>query len=153
MHQIWRIPGKSGNHGEGETTVSRAAAVATVRWTRVFLGQADQVSRARRELARHLTACRFTRTDDAILVLSELASNAILHSASAGASITVRTELFPAYLWIETEDLGGEWHLKLPEDRMHGLGLVEALTGPDGWGVDDGEHGRVVWARLELDGQ
>ena len=126
------------------------AAVETVRFTRVFHGRADQVSHARHEVARHLSACGFPRVDDAVLVLSELASNAVLYSASTGQFFTVRTELFPAYLWLEVEDLGGQWIMKPPdESRPHGFDVVEVLTGPDNWGVDGDDGGRVAWARLE----
>ncbi|HVB44406.1 MAG TPA: hypothetical protein VNF47_17140 [Streptosporangiaceae bacterium] len=48
-------------------------------WT--FPGTADQVRRARRLLADVLDGCPVA--DDVILCLSELATNAILHSASA----------------------------------------------------------------------
>ena len=126
------------------------AAVQTVRFTRVFHGRADQVSQARRELARHLSACGFPRVDDAVLVVSELASNAVLYSASAGQFFTVRTELHAAYLRVEVEDLGGQWIMKPPdESRPHGFDVVEVLTGPDNWGVDGDDGGRVAWARLE----
>jgi hypothetical protein len=40
-----------------------------------------------------------------VLIVSELASNAILHSASQGEFFTVRAELHPDYVWIEAEDL------------------------------------------------
>ena len=37
------------------------------------------------------------------------------------------------------------------DGRPHGLDVVEALTGPDGWGVEITTGGRrVVWARLDL---
>jgi anti-sigma regulatory factor (Ser/Thr protein kinase) len=127
-----------------------SATVRTTRFTHAYHGRADEVSRARRELARHLTACGFPRTDDAALVLSELCSNAVRHSASAGGFFMVRAEVHAGYAWVEVEDDGGAWHCRPPADRMHGLGIVEALTGPDGWGVDDTTDGtRVVWARLE----
>lgn len=44
------------------------AAVETIRFTRAFHGQADQVSHARHEVARHLLACGCPRIDDAVLV-------------------------------------------------------------------------------------
>ena len=126
------------------------AAVAAIRFSRVFHGRADQVSQARREVARHLSACGFPRIDDAVLVLSELASNAVLYSASAGEFFRVRTELHADYLWIECEDLGGQWQVKPPDpDRPHGFDVVEALAGSDNWGVDGDNGGRVAWARLE----
>ncbi len=56
----------------------------------------------------------------------------------------------PGYVWVEAEDLGGPWHCRPPDGRPHGLDLVEALTGPDGWGVDTTTGGQVVWARLDL---
>ena len=82
----------------------------------------------------------------------ELATNAILHSRSRAGHFTVRTELHPDYLRIEVEDFGGPWRRKQPDGRPHGLDVVEALTGPDGWGAETTTGGgRIVWARLDLD--
>jgi hypothetical protein len=41
-----------------------------------------------------------------VLITSELASNAILHSDSKGEFFTVRAKIFPGYLLLEVEDLG-----------------------------------------------
>ena len=132
-------------------TTSSAAEAATG-YTGTYPGRPDQVQRARREVARYLAG--HPATDNAVLITSELASNAILHSHSKGQSFTVRAEIYPGYLWLEVEDLGGPWNLRPRDtDRPHGLNVVEALTGPDNWGVDGGEAGRVVWARLERDPQ
>jgi anti-sigma regulatory factor (Ser/Thr protein kinase) len=123
-------------------------ATAT-RFTGTYPGRPDQVQHARREVARHLTGC--PAQDDATLITSELASNAILHSASRGEFFTVRAELHPDYVWVEAEDLGGPWRSRQHDDRPHGLDVVEALTGPHGWGTESaGDGGRVVWARLDL---
>ncbi len=118
----------------------------------MFAGRPDQVRRARHQVARYLSG--HPSADDAILIMSELASNAVLHSGSKTGFFTTRVEVFPDYVWVEVEDLGGPWNLH-PRDatRPHGLDVLEALTGPDGWGVDGDTGGRVVWARLELDGQ
>ena len=127
----------------------RAAAVETTRFTRIYPGGVDQVRQARHDLARHLSACGYPRVDDAVLVLSEFATNAVTHSNSRGQHFTVKAELFPGCLLLMVEDLGGDWVLKLPdEDRPHGLNIVEILAGPDSWGVDGDERGWVVWARL-----
>ena len=128
------------------------ATAAVTEYMGVFPGQPDQVRRARREVARFLAG--HPATDDAVLITSELASNAILHGGSKGQFFTVRTEIHADYLWLEVEDLGGPWNLK-PRDtaRPHGLDVVEALTGPDNWGVDRSQGGHVVWCRLELEAQ
>ena len=118
-------------------------------FTAVYPGRPDQVQRARRAVARHLAGCE--AVDDVVLIVSELASNAVLHSASRGEFFTIRAELHADYVWIETEDLGGPWRCRQTDDRPHGLDVLNALAGPDSWGVettDDG--GRVVWARLDL---
>jgi anti-sigma regulatory factor (Ser/Thr protein kinase) len=114
-----------------------------------YPGQADQVGGVRRAVARHLAGC--PAVDDATLIASELAANAIVHSASQDQFFTVRVELFPDYVRIEAEDLGGPWRRRQPDHRPHGLDVVEALTGPDGWGVETTtDCSRVVWARLDL---
>ena len=130
----------------------RAAAEAATGYMGTFPGSADQVQRARRAVTYYLAG--HPATADAVLITSELASNAILHSASKGGFFTVRAEVFPGYLWLKVEDLGGHWNLK-PRDaaRPHGLDVIEALACPDNWGVDGGQGGRVVWARLELEAQ
>ena len=54
------------------------------------------------------------------------------------------------YVRIEVEDLGGPWHPGQPDSRPHGLDIITALTGPDGWGVDTTSQGnRIVWALLD----
>jgi anti-sigma regulatory factor (Ser/Thr protein kinase) len=87
--------------------------------------------------------------DDAILILSEFCTNAVLHSLSQGRFFTVRTELSPGWLLLSVEDLGGEWVRRLPdEQRPHGLNIVEIVAGLESWGIDGDERGHVVWARL-----
>ena len=127
----------------------RAEPIAATCYTAIYPGRADQLHHIRRAVARHLTDC--PAAHDATLILSELAANAIVHSASRGQFFTVRTEVFPGYVWVEAEDLGGPWHRRHADNRPHGLDVVEALTGPGGWGVETTTGGRrVVWARLDL---
>ena len=114
-----------------------------------YPGHLDQVHRVRQAVARYLAGC--PAADEAVLIVSELAANAIVHSGSRGAFFTVRAELHADYVWVEAEDRGGPWHCRPSDGRPHGLDLVAALTGPDGWGVDiTTGGGRVVWARLDL---
>ena len=49
----------------------------------------------------------------------------------------------------------GPWLGRPDDGRPHGLDVVHGLCGEGGWGVEDlssGRAGRVVWARLELNG-
>jgi anti-sigma regulatory factor (Ser/Thr protein kinase) len=127
--------------------VSSAAAEVATWYQRTFRGRADQVSQVRGEIAAHLGAC--PAAADAILIASELTANAVTHSASTGEFFTVRCQAYPDHVRIEVEDLGGPWHPRPADDRPHGLDIIEALVGPDNWGIaatSDGD--RIVWARL-----
>ena len=127
-----------------------AEPAAATRHTAAYPGRTDQLHRVRRAVASHLAGC--VAVTDAVLVASELAANAILHSRSRAGHFTVRTELHPDHVRIEAEDFGGPWRRKQPDGRPHGLDVVEGLTGPDGWGAEIiTGGGRIVWARLDLD--
>lgn len=122
------------------------AATATA-YTGTFHGTADQVRPVRREIAGHLGDCPVT--DDVVLVASELATNAILHSRSRGQAFTIRVELHRHHVRVECHDSGGPWRSRQQNDRPHGLHIVEALTGPDSWGAETtGAGTRIVWAQL-----
>jgi len=126
-----------------------AEPVAATRHTATYPGRTDQLRRVRRAVAGHLAGCAVA--DDAVLVASELAANAILHSRSRAGHFTIHTELHPDHVPIEIEDFGGPWRRRQADDRPHGLEVVEALTGPDGWGTETtAGGGRIVWAHLDL---
>ena len=127
-----------------------AEPAAATRHTAAYPGRTDQLYRVRRAVAGHLAGC--AAAADAVLVASELAANAILHSRSRAGHFTVRTELHPDHVRIEAEDFGGPWRRRAPDGRPHGLDVIEALTGPDGWGTETtAVGGRIVWARFDLD--
>jgi anti-sigma regulatory factor (Ser/Thr protein kinase) len=118
-------------------------------YQRTYPGRADQVRHVRRDVAEHLGECPVT--DDAVLIASEFAANAILHSRSRGGHFTIRVKLHGDYVRLECQDAGGAWRGRRQNaDRPHGLGIVEALTGPDHWGTERApDDNRVVWATLE----
>lgn len=69
--------------------------------------------------------------DIAETCLSELVTNAVLHSRSAhpGGALTVRVTRTPVRLRVEVQDEGGLWAQRPPgEDHGRGLAIVEALT-------------------------
>jgi hypothetical protein len=74
----------------------RTAPVTATCYVGIYPGRADQVSLARRAVARHLAGCPVA--DDMIRIVSELASNAIMHSASQRQFFTVRAELYPDHV-------------------------------------------------------
>ena len=123
------------------------ATATAMTYKGTFCGRAEELSRVRREIADYLRNCPVT--DDMVLIADELAANAILHTHSRGESFRVRCELSPGSARIEAEDMGGPWRHRKPGDRPHGLDIVQALTGPGGWGTQAcGDGHRIVWARL-----
>jgi anti-sigma regulatory factor (Ser/Thr protein kinase) len=123
------------------------ATAAATAYEGTFHGRAEEAGRVRREIALYLGDCPVT--DDLVLIADELAANCILHTHSRGGFFRVRCELSPGSVRVEVEDMGGPWRKRRDDDRPHGLDIIEALTGPGGWGTgtaDDG--GRIVWAVL-----
>jgi serine/threonine-protein kinase RsbW len=133
--------------------MARAVSAADRRTvTHSYPGQRGQIRLVRATLALLLDGCPLVA--DAILIASELAANAVVHSNSAapGGSFTVRAEVCPgAYVRIEVDDQGGQWAPRGYElDRPHGLDLIDALAGTGNWGIHgDAERGRTAWARLD----
>lgn len=127
--------------------MARATAEPVTGYQRTYSGRADRVREVRRDLAGYLSDCPVA--DDLVLIADELAANCVMHTRSRGAFFQVRCELSPGAVRIEVEDLGGPWRRRKPGDRPHGLDIVAALTGPDGWGTETtSSGGRVVWAQL-----
>jgi anti-sigma regulatory factor (Ser/Thr protein kinase) len=124
-----------------------AAAAGTRRHTGTYPAEPRQVGVARSALAGWLDG---GPQDEAILVASEFATNAVLHSASRHGSVfTVRAEVRQEYLRIEVEDAGGPWRDGPRDDgRPHGFDVVAAIAGAGNWGIDGDDRGRVAWARL-----
>lgn len=124
------------------------AAPASWRSERRFVAQPDQVSSARAFVAAVLAGSPLV--DDAVLICSELASNALLHSESRrdGGEFVVRVEQHIGdYLWIEVEDQGGLWAGQAATDESgRGLHIVSALA--EEWGIEGDAQARVVWGRL-----
>lgn len=112
-----------------------------------FTGDESGCRLARQWLARHLDG--HPRADDIELVGSELVTNCIRHTASAGKSFSLVIETEPDGTRLTAEDLGspGQPERRDPDDddiHGHGLCLVDEVA--DGWGSDGDESGRDVWA-------
>ncbi len=95
--------------------------------------------------------------DDAVLVITELVSNAVVHavpSAAAGApEIRLGLALGPGHLTLTVSDPGDNGPVRTPSDgsalREHGRGLciVDALADDWGW-TPRPPAGKTVWATL-----
>lgn len=119
----------------------------------MFSGHADQVAAARRFVASAILAGGPAR-DVSRLLVSEAATNAVLHSASGdGGTFSVAYLISDDLLRVEVHDGGGP---SGPRRRVHhiesmtgrGLDLFDALS--DRWGVDGGPDGWTVWFELDL---
>ena len=89
------------------------------------------------------------------LLVSEAATNAVLHSASGdGGTFSVQYVISDDLLRVEVHDGGGPTG---PRRRVHhlesvtgrGLDLFDALS--DRWGVDGTPNGWTVWFELDLE--
>lgn len=124
------------------------------RWSRMFHGRPESVGDARRFtrliLAGHVLA------DLVELVVSELATNAIEHSASGepGGFFVVELEIFRDHVIVAVVDMGSDALPSLAEDDPaqpvslggRGLHIVEAVA--KDWGCQRVLVGLRVWADI-----
>lgn len=131
------------------------ATATLMSWSRSFPATAAQAGAARRFLAAVLGGS--PAAADAVLCLSELATNAIVHSDSGGpgGTFTVGVRLSQGSLWVEVRDQGGLWpdggaieDEHSSDERGRGL-LIVGRTARE-WGREgDGETGWTVWFALD----
>jgi anti-sigma regulatory factor (Ser/Thr protein kinase) len=130
--------------------LAETATATPVSWSRSFPATAAQAGAARRYLAAILNGS--PATAEAVLCLSELATNAIVHSGSArpGGTFTVRVRLDVESMWVEVRDQGGPWHEGRPAQDTRGRGLLIVARTAREWGrAGDSETGWTVWFALD----
>jgi serine/threonine-protein kinase RsbW len=118
----------------------------------VFPADASQVGAARAFLSALLAGN--PAADAAVLCLSELATNAIVHSRSRepGGSFTVRVQPGGQRLRVEVRDQGGPWHPRgrASPDEPSGRGLLIVGQLAARWGcAGHSHHGWTVWFEME----
>lgn len=132
----------------------RPAAPAGLPWVRqATLPAARRSPGVARQVARDaLISWQLTHlTDTAILLISELVTNAVLHASNGGSGLALQLEVQGTWLRIEVHDSD----LRGPQPRTpawfdesgFGFVLVEALA--DRWGVRETPAGKAVWAELD----
>jgi serine/threonine-protein kinase RsbW len=140
---------------EGPTAMAEAAVLGTI----AIPGRGEQVKAARAFIARVLR--ELAKPDDAVvhnavLLTSELVTNAIRHSRSGecGGSVLLAVLEVPDGICVEVTDSGSADDSPVVKDDVytcdgHGLFLVEAVA--DQWGYRRAaDAGTTVWFRLDL---
>ena len=127
------------------------SAVRPEAMTRVFAGRHNQVACARAFVRMALGPVSVV--DEAVLLVSELCTNALLHTASGhGGTFEVAVYLCSFSVRVEVRDGGA---VRAPNLRQladtcaedgRGLGLVELLA--DCWGHSGSRDGRSVFFEL-----
>lgn len=118
---------------------------------RTFRGVPGQVRNVREFVAAAVDGC--PTADDVVLLASELASNAVLHTASGdGGTFRVVVRMVGKRVRVEVHDGGSETapgarRPQAPEESGAGLRLVGAVA--TRWGHHGGRAGRVVWFEVE----
>jgi serine/threonine-protein kinase RsbW len=121
-------------------------------WSRLFPGRPEQVAQARL-FTRSVLAGR-PEAATAELAVSELATNAVLHSASGGAggSFVVSVLARADEVLVGVDDLGSATEparaAEDPGPRESGMGLVLVAALAKEWGTARTAAGWRVWAEL-----
>jgi anti-sigma regulatory factor (Ser/Thr protein kinase) len=128
-------------------------AVLAADW---FPGHAAAVGHAR-EFVRGVLGDAWPRLDDLLLMVSEVASNAVRHTASGdpGGWLDLTISAAGSAVRVAIADGGGSSEPQIPDGGGEpdvltggrGLRIVDALA--DRWGHTGDELGRVVWFEVE----
>jgi anti-sigma regulatory factor (Ser/Thr protein kinase) len=134
-----------------DSATQTAPATRPSAWSRAFPATADQVPQARRFLAGVLGDA--PRIGDAVLCLSELAANAVLHSnsACAGGQFTIHATLGSGLLRVEVTNGGGLWKQRAHHNGHGGRGFIIVNALARTWGTTgDGITSRTVWFEIAV---
>ncbi|MBA2609093.1 MAG: ATP-binding protein [Actinobacteria bacterium] len=115
-----------------------------------FAGSASSVRAARAFITEKLANTPKSAVEDAVLIASELAANAVTHANSA---FTICVEETTSHVRIEVRDRGeGAPTLRRPRpEEAYGRGLRIVSELARSWGVDEHpEGGKTVWADIAL---
>lgn len=136
-----RTAGSQRRVGWGDTPAGR--------WRQVFRGDEAQIRGLRRWVTELLPEC--PARDDVITVASELAANAVKHTASGrGGWFAAEISWHATAVRIVVADQGAPGGPRLIDDPMaengRGLQVVRGLSARTG--AAGGPHGRLVWAEI-----
>jgi len=113
-----------------------------------FPGRPEEVRTARRFVAKSLNGC--PAAGDAVLLVSELATNALAHSNSGrGGSFTVAVIHRAGDVRVEVADQGGTWAPGDGARTESGRGLLVVFTLARACGITGDDSGRTAWFELD----
>jgi anti-sigma regulatory factor (Ser/Thr protein kinase) len=127
-----------------------SSPAVTIPQARTFSGSLAEVRNVRQFVKLQAGGCPVA--DDVVLLASELAANAVRHTASgADGTFIVLVQAADGRVRVEVHDMGSATAPAvrspgLPRESGAGLALVEAIA--DGWGFHGSRFGRVVWFEI-----
>jgi len=141
------------DHGEFRGYyASSGGGAGTGRFVRLTLPAAPQAVRLARRATRDALAAWLLGdlAETAVLLVSELVTNAVLHARDTG-TVTLKLTSAGPWLRIEITDADPRWPRQRPLDPFaesgFGFVLVDALASK--WGVRPTPPGKTVWAELD----
>lgn len=146
------VPGRAGAAGTAQAS-GLPRPVPGYRgstWERTYPGREEQVRYVRAALRLLLGDCPVA--GDVVLAMSELAANAVRHSASGehGGTFTARLRHIPGECVVgEIEDGGSIWDGDLEGSARDASGLLVVLSLASACGVAADGGRRVVWFRIQ----
>jgi serine/threonine-protein kinase RsbW len=124
-----------------------SSATATIPQARTFAGSPDEIRNVRHFVRQLIAGCPVA--DDVVLLASEVAANAVRHTASGvGGTFCVLVQAVDGRIRVEVHDLGSDTAPAVrrsgsPGESGAGLVVVDMLA--DRWGFHGSQLGRVVW--------
>jgi serine phosphatase RsbU (regulator of sigma subunit)/anti-sigma regulatory factor (Ser/Thr protein kinase) len=107
-----------------------------------FPPEVASVAAARRFVGETLRNWGVDEVDDAMLLTSELVTNAIVH---AGTEVEVVCETLGGQVRVEVHDRHRARRIPVPGDQVSGRGLLFPETLATSWGVTYGQGDKQVW--------
>jgi anti-sigma regulatory factor (Ser/Thr protein kinase) len=128
-----------------------SSATATIPQARTFAGSPDEIQNVRYFVGQLTAGCPVT--DDVVLLASELATNAVRHTASGqDGTFCVLVQAVAGCVRVEVHDLGSDTAPAVrrsgsPAESGAGLVVVDMIA--DRWGFHGSQLGRVVWVEMD----
>jgi serine/threonine-protein kinase RsbW len=121
-------------------------------WRQIELPATGRAAGLARQLTREALIAwqRADLEETAVLIVSELVTNAVRHASTGGSLVALRLEIDGTSVRIEVHDEDPRWPQPSTPDALDesgfGFVLVNALASK--WGVSDTATGKAVWAEL-----